>query len=107
MMAFSFFYVMAVAGGAIAVMRRANNSRLSLAISFSFTPLTLLPFVYLVLPAYWNFTIGTLQDPSDDGRGFGTVFALLVAIPTTLIANLIVFFARPERAQHNPREASS
>jgi len=59
-----------------------------------FSPIVLGLFFFAILPMYWQVTLGPTIGPSDDGRGFGSALLLLVAFPTTLVLNLVVYATR-------------
>ncbi|WP_299375209.1 hypothetical protein [uncultured Tateyamaria sp.] len=77
---------------AILLIRQVKWAHARNLVSLIYTPTTLTLLIALVLPIYWNLTLGPLTGSSDDGRGMGGAFALIVAFPLTLVLNLVVYF---------------
>lgn len=93
-MGVSFVYILALFACALLVARNPKAIRFQAALILLFSPIVLSTLMVLVLPAYWQVTIGPNEGVSDDGRGFGTALVLLMAVPTTLILNLVLYAAR-------------
>ena len=73
---------------------------------------TMLVLTFLGSIAYFQATLGPSTSPADNGGGIGTAFALLVAIPLIIVANIILYrhlkkrlapSAQPEPSEKNRR----
>lgn len=69
----------------------AEKTTVQNAISFLFCPICFL-VLWFLLPLVWNLTLGPLQGPSDDGRGFGSAIVFATTFFCSLLLTPVLFF---------------